>query len=166
MQNLRQKGMTIKEYIEEFYHVNLWVGYIDDAPEKIARYVNSLRLEILDEISILSPRNIEEALQSAVKAEEKINRKHNNRRGREIVEDEDSPTVEGELPLTVKKAAAQNLQGQQTKETTPEEVGHISEDEGMAVEEGLVSSATGVKNGGIDPLNVQKLSRQVIGEHI
>eukprot|EP00253_Pinus_taeda_P017972 PITA_17972 len=50
--------------------------------EKTARYVNGLRLEILDDISILSPWNIEEAFQSAVKAKEKINRKQNNRRGR------------------------------------------------------------------------------------
>lgn len=82
VQNLRQKGMTVKEYTEEFYRVNLRAGYTDDTPEKTARYVNGLRLEILDEISILSPRNIEEAFQSAVKAEEKINRKQNNRRGR------------------------------------------------------------------------------------
>ncbi len=76
-----------------------------------------------------------------------------------MVEDGDSPKVE-EGPLrTTKKAAVLKLQGQQRKETAPEEVGHISEDEGMAAEEGLVSSATGVKNGGIDPLNVQKLSR-------
>eukprot|EP00253_Pinus_taeda_P032594 PITA_32594 len=47
-----------------------------------ARYVNGLRLEILDEINILSPQNIEEAFQSVVKVEEKINRKQNNRRGR------------------------------------------------------------------------------------
>lgn len=38
-------------------------------------------MEILDEISILSPRNIEEDFQSAGKAEEKINRKQNNRKG-------------------------------------------------------------------------------------
>eukprot|EP00253_Pinus_taeda_P003108 PITA_03108 len=82
VQNLRQKGMTVKEYTEEFYRVNLRAGYTDETPEKTARYVNSLRMEILDEISILSPRNIEEAFQSAVKAEEKINRKQNNRRGR------------------------------------------------------------------------------------
>lgn len=74
--------MTIKEYMEEFYCVNLGAGYTNDTPEKTARYVNSLRLEILDEISILSPRNTEEAFQSSVKAEEKINRKQNNRRGR------------------------------------------------------------------------------------
>eukprot|EP00253_Pinus_taeda_P001971 PITA_01971 len=65
VQNLRQKGMTIKEYTKEFYHVNLRASYTDDTPEKTARYMNGLRLEILDEISILSPRNIEEAFQSA-----------------------------------------------------------------------------------------------------
>ena len=68
MQNLRQKGMTVKEYTEEFYRVNLWASYTDDTPEKTTRYVNGLRLEILDEISILSPQNIEEAFQSAIKA--------------------------------------------------------------------------------------------------
>ena len=47
--------MTVKEYTEEFYRVNLRAGYTDDTPEKTARYVNGLRLEILDEISILSP---------------------------------------------------------------------------------------------------------------
>lgn len=82
VQNLRQKGMTVKEYTEEFYRVNLRVGYTDDTPEKTARYVNGLRMEILDEISIISPRNIEEAFQSVVKVEEKINRKQNNRRRR------------------------------------------------------------------------------------
>lgn len=61
--------------------MNLSIGYTNYTLEKIARYVNGLRLEILDEISILSPRNIEEAFQSVVKAEEKINMKQNNRRG-------------------------------------------------------------------------------------
>ena len=55
VQNLRKKGMTVKEYTEEFYRVNLRAGYTDDTPEKTTRYVNGLRLEILDEISILSP---------------------------------------------------------------------------------------------------------------
>eukprot|EP00253_Pinus_taeda_P020065 PITA_20065 len=44
--------------------------------------VNGLRMEILDEIRILSPNNTEEAYQSAVKAEEKLNRRQNARRGR------------------------------------------------------------------------------------
>eukprot|EP00253_Pinus_taeda_P024940 PITA_24940 len=83
VQNLRQKSMTIKEYTEEFYRVNLRAGYTDNTAKKTSRHVNGLRMEILDEISILSPRNIEEAFQSVVKAEEKINQKQNNRRGRE-----------------------------------------------------------------------------------
>ena len=82
VQHLKQKGMTVREYIEEFYRVKLRASYIEDTPEKTFRYVNGLRLEILDEISILSPKNIEEAYQSAMKAEEKITRKKNSRRGR------------------------------------------------------------------------------------
>ena len=39
-------------------------------------------MDILDEISILSPKTIEEAYQSALKVEEKIVRKQNARRGR------------------------------------------------------------------------------------
>ena len=84
MLNLKQKGMAVGEYTEEFYRVNLRAGYTKDTSEKIARYVNGLRLEILDEISILSPKNIEEAYQSAMKAEEKITRKQNSRRGQGI----------------------------------------------------------------------------------
>eukprot|EP00253_Pinus_taeda_P015497 PITA_15497 len=82
VQNLKQKGMTVREYMEEFYRVNLRAGYIEDTTEKTVRYANGLRLEILDEIRILSPKNIDEAYQSAMKAEEKITRRHNARRGR------------------------------------------------------------------------------------
>eukprot|EP00253_Pinus_taeda_P006251 PITA_06251 len=39
-------------------------------------------MDILDEISILSPNNTEEAYQSTIKAEEKLNRRQNARRGR------------------------------------------------------------------------------------
>ena len=82
VQNLKQRMMTVKEYTEEFYKVNLRVGYVEDTPEKTMRFVNGLRMEILDEISILSPKTIEEAYQSALKAEEKIAKKQNDRRGR------------------------------------------------------------------------------------
>ena len=54
---------------------------MEDTPEKIARFVNGLRGEILDEIGILSPRTLDEAYQFALKAEEKIIRKHNARSG-------------------------------------------------------------------------------------
>lgn len=63
MQNLKQKGMTVREYTEEFYQVNLRAGYTEDTPEKTTRYVNGLRLEILDEIDILSLKSIEKSYQ-------------------------------------------------------------------------------------------------------
>eukprot|EP00253_Pinus_taeda_P022301 PITA_22301 len=81
VQNLKQRGMTVREFTEEFYKLNLRAGYVDDTSEKTARYVNGLRGEILDEIGILSPQTLEEAYQFALKAEEKINRKQNSRRG-------------------------------------------------------------------------------------
>ena len=73
--------MTVNEYTKEFYKINLRVGYVEDTPEKTSRFVNGLRMEILDEISILSPKTINEAYQSALKAEENIARKQNARRG-------------------------------------------------------------------------------------
>eukprot|EP00253_Pinus_taeda_P007800 PITA_07800 len=82
VKNLKQKGLTVKEYTEEFYPVNLRAGYTKDTTERTARYVNGLRLDILDEISILSLNNTEEAYQSAMKAEEKITRRQNAWRGR------------------------------------------------------------------------------------
>eukprot|EP00253_Pinus_taeda_P029988 PITA_29988 len=81
VQNLKQRGMTVKEFTEEFYKLNLRAGYVEDTPEKTARFVNGLRREILDEIGILSPQTLDEAYMFALKAEEKINRKQNAKRG-------------------------------------------------------------------------------------
>eukprot|EP00253_Pinus_taeda_P024797 PITA_24797 len=81
VQNLKQRGMTVREFTEEFYKLNLRVGYVEDTSEKTARFVNGLRGEILDEIDILSPQTLDEAYQFALKAEEKINRKQNTKRG-------------------------------------------------------------------------------------
>ena len=75
MKNLRQRLMTVKEYTIEFYKVSIRAGKIQDTTEKIARYINGLRMEIQDEISILSPKRVEEAYQMALKAEEKLLRK-------------------------------------------------------------------------------------------
>ena len=61
MQNLRQRLLTVKEYIEEFYRVSIRARQFQDTPEKTARYVNGLKLEIQDEIGLLSPKTVEEA---------------------------------------------------------------------------------------------------------
>ena len=79
MKNLRQKSMTVREYTEEFYKVNIRSGHIEDTPERVARYVNGLRFDIQDELSLLSLRSIEEAYQVALKAEEKLMRKQSQK---------------------------------------------------------------------------------------
>jgi hypothetical protein len=38
MQNLRQKLMTVKEYTEEFYKLNIRAGHRESDDEKVARY--------------------------------------------------------------------------------------------------------------------------------
>jgi hypothetical protein len=42
MQNLRQKLMSVKEYIEEFYKINIRVGHRESDDEKVSRYMNGL----------------------------------------------------------------------------------------------------------------------------
>jgi hypothetical protein len=46
MHNLRQKGMIVKEYTEEFYRLNIRIGQREKDEEKVARYINGLRYEI------------------------------------------------------------------------------------------------------------------------
>jgi hypothetical protein len=44
MQNLRQKLMTVKEYTEEFYRMNIRAGHHESDDEKVARYMNGLTI--------------------------------------------------------------------------------------------------------------------------
>lgn len=55
---------------------------MEESTEKTARYVNGLRMEIQDEISMISPRTMEEAYQCALRAEENLLRKQDFNRGR------------------------------------------------------------------------------------
>ena len=78
----------MKEYTEEFYKINLRVGYIEDTTKKVARYLNGLKFDIQDELSLVSPTSVDESYQYALKAEERIQRRYSNRgkygaRGRE-----------------------------------------------------------------------------------
>jgi uncharacterized protein YjbK len=83
MQNLRQKMMTVKEYTEEFYRLNIRAGHRESDDEKVARYMNGLRYKIQDEMSMMTIRTMEDAYQMALKAEEKLSRKQGQRsRGR------------------------------------------------------------------------------------
>jgi hypothetical protein len=83
MQNLRQKLMTVKEYTEEFYRLNIRAGHRESDDEKVSRYLNGLRYDIQDELSMVTIRMVEDAYQMALKAEEKLSRKQGQRgRGR------------------------------------------------------------------------------------
>ena len=64
-----RRVLTVREYTEKFYKVNLRAGYVEESTERTARYVNCLRMEIEDEISMISPRTMEEAYQCSLRAE-------------------------------------------------------------------------------------------------
>ena len=57
------------------------VGYAEESVEKDARYVNGLRMDIQEEISMISPRTMKEVYQCAIRVEEKITRKPSFNRG-------------------------------------------------------------------------------------
>jgi hypothetical protein len=61
MHNLRQKGMTVREYTEEFYQLNITAGHYESDDEKVTRYMNGLRYDIQDEISMVTIRNVEDS---------------------------------------------------------------------------------------------------------
>ena len=73
--------LIVREYTKEFYKVNLRAGYVEESAEKAARYVNGLRMDIQEEISMIFPRTMEDAYQCALRAEEKIMRKQSFNRG-------------------------------------------------------------------------------------
>lgn len=60
----------MKEYIEEFYKLDIRSGHVDDEVEKVARYINGLRASFQDEISYFKMDSVKEACQYALKYEE------------------------------------------------------------------------------------------------
>ena len=73
----------VKEYIEEFYRLDIKSRHDEDDVERISRYVNGLRVSIQEESSLVKLENIEEAYEFSLKAKEKLNNKHEKRqRGR------------------------------------------------------------------------------------
>ena len=93
--NLRQRLLTVRECIEEFYKVNLRTGYVEESAEKATRYVNGLRMDIQEEISMISPRTMEEVYQCALRVEEKIARKQSFNRGRDLARGRGKATGRG-----------------------------------------------------------------------
>jgi hypothetical protein len=59
IQNLRQNGMIVKDYTKEFYRINIREGHRESDDDKVARYMNGLRYDIQDEMSMVTIRNVE-----------------------------------------------------------------------------------------------------------
>ena len=52
--------MSVKDYIEEFYRLDIRSRHVDDEIEKVARYLNGLRSGIQDEMSFMKVDSVEE----------------------------------------------------------------------------------------------------------
>ena len=63
LQNLRQKAMIVKEYTKEFFRLNIRSVHTEGGLERVARYINGLRYDIQDELSLLNLKTIEDAYQ-------------------------------------------------------------------------------------------------------
>ena len=75
--------MTVKEYIEELFRLDIKSRHVDDEVEKIARYLNRLRFGIEDDMSFVKVDSMEEAYQYALKFEEILTKRYEQRqRGR------------------------------------------------------------------------------------
>ena len=59
--------MTVIKYTEELYMINMKTRYVEDTAERIARHINDLRMDIHDEMSMLSIKNVDEAYQFSLK---------------------------------------------------------------------------------------------------
>jgi hypothetical protein len=53
--------MKVKEYTEEFYRMNIRAGHRESDDEKFARYMNGMRYDIQDEMSMVKIINVEDA---------------------------------------------------------------------------------------------------------
>jgi hypothetical protein len=52
--------MSVKEYTEEFYKLNIREGHRENDEEKVVSYINGLRYEIQDEISLVTMWTVED----------------------------------------------------------------------------------------------------------
>jgi hypothetical protein len=64
--------MSMKEYTKEFYNINIRAGHRESDDEKVARYMNGLRYDIQDEMSMMIIQNMEDSYHMALKSKEKM----------------------------------------------------------------------------------------------
>ena len=66
--------------------MNIRAGQTEGNIERVVRYINGLIFEIQDEISFFNLKNVEDCYQLALRVEQKLQRRHNQKnRGRGLV---------------------------------------------------------------------------------
>ena len=76
--------MDIQRYTKVCHKLDIRVSYDEDVEEKITRNMGGRRFNIHDELSLATPRSVEECYKSTTKAEEEIKRmqeRQSKRRG-------------------------------------------------------------------------------------
>lgn len=68
LQNLKQKQMDVMPYTKEFHKLSIRTGHVENETKKIARYMNGLRFNIQNELSLATRRMVEECFQLATRA--------------------------------------------------------------------------------------------------
>lgn len=76
LQNLKQMELDVNAYTKEFHKLSLRAKKHENEVEKLARYMNGLRQNIHDEISILTPNTIHKCFPLALRVEDKIKRRN------------------------------------------------------------------------------------------
>ena len=79
LQNLKQKGMPIKDYTKEFYKLIIQSGHRELSKEKLVRYINGLRFNIQDEDGMLNISSFKDSYQYDLREKHKLNRKNQGR---------------------------------------------------------------------------------------
>jgi hypothetical protein len=69
LQNLRYKRLSVEEYPEEFYKMNIRDGQKENEDEKTTRYINGMRYEIQEKINMILISTVEDSYQASLKAE-------------------------------------------------------------------------------------------------
>lgn len=81
--SLKKREMDVSAYREEFNKLILRARKQEEEVEKVARYLNGLRQNIQDEISMLAPETTYNCFQLSLREQDKIKRKSEfNQRGR------------------------------------------------------------------------------------
>jgi hypothetical protein len=75
VKNLRWKETYVHEYTEEFFKLSLESGIKKPKYQRVARYMNGLKYQIQDDMSMHYFRNVDESYQVYFNVEENIDRR-------------------------------------------------------------------------------------------